>query len=232
MIAREGLPFILGGLVVSVILILAAVRYDSRWLFSFGIVATLLTLFCIFFFRDPERSFTAEPRMLISPADGKVVQIKRIDDHPFIGGPATQVSIFLNVFDVHVNRIPTDGVVEYVKYNPGKFLAAYDDKASEVNEQTDIGIRSSDGHRLVVKQIAGLIARRIVCRLNEGDTVSIGNRFGLIKFGSRTDLIVPEDSRIDVAVGDRVKGAETVIGYLPTTAATTVPVELKEEHGD
>lgn len=232
MIAREGLVFILGGLVVSIALILAAVRFDSRWAFTVGVVTTLLTLFCIFFFRDPNRSFIPSPGMLISPADGKVVQVKRLESHPMIDGPATQVSIFLNVFDVHVNRIPTSGVVEYVNYNPGKFLAAYDDKASLVNEQTEIGIRSEDGHGVVVKQIAGLIARRIVCRLEDGDSVAIGERFGLIRFGSRTDLIVPEDSRIEVSVGERVKGAESVIGYLPQPEPSGKPAEAKEQHGD
>lgn len=233
MIAREGLMFILGGLVLSILLILGAVRFDSRWLFGIGVVTTLLTLFCVFFFRDPNRSFTPSPGMLISPADGKVVQIIPID-HPHIDGPATQVSIFLNVFDVHVNRVPTDGVVDYVNYNPGKFLAAYDDKASEVNEQTEIGMRSDDGHGVVVKQIAGLIARRIVCRLEPHDTVDIGERFGLIKFGSRTDLIVPHDSRIEVRVGDKVRGAHTVIGYLPQPQPQTnrPAAGVREQHGD
>lgn len=222
MIAREGLMIIGGALLLTILLILGAARFDSRVLFVLSILAGLMTLFSAFFFRDPERSFQPEENLLIAPADGKVVLIKQLDNHPHIGGPAVQVSIFLNVFDVHVNRIPTSGTIDYVKYNQGKFMAAYHDKASLDNEQTEIGMTATHGQKLAFKQIAGLIARRIICRLETGQTVSIGNRFGLIKFGSRTDLIVPADSKIEVKLGQRVKGAETVIGYLPVTGSSAL----------
>lgn len=217
MIAREGLMIIGGALVLTILLILGAAKFDSRVMFVLAILAGLMTLFSAFFFRDPERSFPADKdnTMLIAPADGKVVLIKQLDHHPHIGGPATQVSIFLNVFDVHVNRIPTGGTIDYVTYHEGRFMAAYHDKASLDNEQTEIGMTSRHGHKLVFKQIAGLIARRIVCRLEPGQEVEIGQRFGMIKFGSRTDLIVPADSKIEVEVGQKVKGAHTVMGFLP-----------------
>lgn len=214
MIAREGLPFISVGLFLTIVLILVAVRYSSHWFFGLSILLAILTLFTTYFFRDPDRSFAARENILVAPADGKIVQIKEIANHPFIGGPAVQISIFLSVFDVHINRVPADGVVEYVKYNPGKFLAAFEDKASELNEQTEIGIKSSSGEKLVVRQIAGMIARRIVCRLKQGEAVSAGERFGLIRFGSRTDLIIPATSEIKVELGQQVTGGETVMGYL------------------
>jgi phosphatidylserine decarboxylase len=214
MIAREGIPFVLISALLTLILLWIATRWDSRVAFSFSLLAGLLAVFVTFFFRDPQRSFNPGPNQLIAPADGKVVQIKPIKDHPFIGKEARQVSIFLSVFDVHVNRVPTDGVIQYVKYNPGKFFAAFEDKASKLNEQTEIGLVTSGGQRIVFKQIAGLIARRIVCHLNKGDTVQAGERFGLIRFGSRTDLIVPADCELTVKIGDNVKGGQTVVGRL------------------
>ena len=215
MIAREGLIFIFSGAVLTILLSLAAAKWDSAWLFAVSLVFAILTIFVTFFFRDPHRVFPVEPGILVAPADGKVVAVDTLESHPFIGGSAVKVSIFLSVFNVHINRVPTAGVVDYVKYNPGKFLAAYEDKASEVNEQTEIGMTAPGGAKVVFKQIAGIIARRIVCKLNQGDIVNTGDRCGLIRFGSRTDLIVPKDSRLLVKMGDRVKGAQTVMGYLP-----------------
>lgn len=215
MIAREGLTIIGAALIVTILCILGAAKFDSRTLFVLAIVSGLLTLFSTYFFRDPARSFDPRADLLVSPADGRIVAIKKLEHHPFIGGPAIQISIFLSVFDVHINRIPADGTVDFVRYHQGKFMAAYEDKASLDNEQTEIGMTAAGGQRLVFKQIAGLIARRIVCRLAEGQTVKAGERFGLIKFGSRTDLIVPADSRLEIAMGQKVKGSETVIGYLP-----------------
>ena len=225
MIAREGLIFIFSGAVLTVLLILAAAKWDSAWWFAASLVFAVLTIFVTFFFRDPNRTVPDEPGILVAPADGKIVAIDTLENHPFIGGAAVKVSIFLSVFNVHVNRVPTAGVVDFVKYNPGKFLAAYEDKASDVNEQTEIGMTASGGDKIVFKQIAGLIARRIVCRLKQGQSVQTGDRCGLIRFGSRTDLIVPVDSELRVKMGDRVKGALTVMGYLPGYApqATSTP---------
>jgi len=209
MIAREGWPFILIGLVLTVVLILLATRANSQWLFGLSIVFGILTLFVTFFFRDPNRTFAAEPGLLVSPADGKVIKIEQLTAHPFVDGPTAKISIFLSVFDVHVNRVPASGTVNYVKYNPGEFLIAYLDKASERNEQTEIGMTTDSGDRIVFKQIAGIIARRIVCRLKEGETVTAGDRFGLIRFGSRTELFVPTSAEVLVKPGDRVLGGRT-----------------------
>lgn len=216
MIARDGMGLIVVGLALTGMLTLAAARWDSRWLFGASLLFGTLTLFTVFFFRDPERNVPHEPHILVAPADGRIIAIKHLDNHPFIGGKAVQISIFLSVFDVHINRIPTDGTVEYVKYNPGKFLAAFNDKASDLNEQTEIGMTTEGGRKIVFKQIAGLIARRIVCRLREGDKVAAGDRFGMIRFGSRTDLIIPADSRINVQQGESVRGGTTIIGYINT----------------
>lgn len=214
MIVREGLPFILIGLIVTIVLVLVAARWNSWVAFVFGLVMALLTVFVAFFFRNPVRVVPDEARVLVAPADGRIVAIDTLDNQPFIGGRAVKISIFLSVFDVHINRVPTAGVIDYVKYNPGKFFAAYEDKASDVNEQTEIGMTSRGGHKIVFKQIAGIIARRIVCRLEEKDTVSTGERFGMIRFGSRTDLIVPEGSQLLIEKGQHVYGGETVMGYL------------------
>lgn len=214
MIAREGWPFILIGLVLTVVLILLATRGNSQWLFGLSVLFAVLTLFVTFFFRDPNRTFAAEPGLLVSPADGKVIKIEQLAAHPFVGGPTTKISIFLSVFDVHVNRVPSGGTINIVKYIPGEFRVAYADKASEKNEQTEIGMTTDSGERIVFKQIAGYIARRIVCRLHEGDSVSAGERFGLIRFGSRTELFVPATAAVLVKVGDRVLGGASPIARL------------------
>ncbi len=230
MIVRDGWPFILIGLVVTGLMLLGALRWSSLTLIILAAVFGALTLFTAFFFRNPPRTIPTDPLAVVAPADGKVVAITRIEDHPFIGGPAVRVSIFLSVFDVHVNRVPTSGVVNYVKYNPGKFLAAFHDKASELNEQTEVGMTTPDGQRLTFAQIAGLIARRIVCRLEEGNQVRTGDLFGLIRFGSRTDLTVPADWPIKVKIGDRVTGGETIMAVKSGAAAdVTVPQEVMED---
>ncbi len=214
MIAREGLIFIFSGALITILTILAASRWDSRVLFTISIIFGILTIFTTFFFRDPERSFTPEDGILISPADGKIIAIDTLSNHDYIGGEVIKVSIFLSVFNVHINRIPADGVIDYVKYNPGKFFAAFEDKASELNEQTEFGMTTKSGSKIVFKQIAGLIARRIIYNLNENDVVTAGDRFGLIRFGSRMELFVPAGTELLVKTGDIVKGSETIVGYL------------------
>jgi phosphatidylserine decarboxylase len=221
MIARDGWAFILIGIVLTVVVVWLATRWDSRVLFGVGILLSFITLWVVYFFRDPERTVVSQPGMLIAPADGRIVRIDTLASHPFVGPNTIQVSIFLSVFNVHVNRVPASGRIEYVKYHPGKFMAAYLDKASLDNEQTEIGMSTDGGRRITFKQIAGVLARRIVCKLSEGDRVSVGGRFGMIKFGSRVDLLVPEDSRLTVRVGDHVRGGETVMGYLSTTPASS-----------
>jgi phosphatidylserine decarboxylase len=230
MIAREGLLIIGSGVVLALILLVVALKVDSWWLWTLTAILTVLTLFTVFFFRDPDRHIDPQERLIVAPADGKIVAVKEIGDNDFIGGPAVRISIFLSVFDVHVNRNPASGVVNYVKYNPGKFLAAFEEKASLDNEQTEIGMTTPDGKKLIFKQIAGLIARRIVCKLSDGDTIKIGNRMGMIRFGSRADVIVSAHSEVKVAVGNRVRAGETVLGFLPGPAMANSPQVNKGEN--
>ncbi|MDR3536654.1 MAG: phosphatidylserine decarboxylase [Acetobacteraceae bacterium] len=205
-----GRPFILGGLLV-VMLGLAV----GPWLAWIGLA---FTLFCLFFFRDPERVPPGRPGALVAPADGRVVSIAPAVPPAELGlglVPRWRVSIFLSVLNVHVNRVPIDGVVTRIAYRHGAFVNASLDKASEDNERNAIAMRLPDGQEIAVVQIAGLIARRIVCHVREGDTVHGGDRFGIIRFGSRTDLYLPEGVRPLVAEGQTMIGGETVIAELP-----------------
>lgn len=214
MIAKEGLPFIAVGLVLTLVAMILANRWDSLALFVVGVFACVLTAFVTFFFRDPERRFPADPAAIVSPADGRVLAVETLNNHAVVGPGAIKVSIFLSVFDVHVNRTPASGVIDSVRYIPGKFLAAFKDKASDENEQTEITMTTAAGDKMIVKQIAGLIARRIVCRLSPSQKVTRGERFGLIRFGSRTELFLPARCEVTVKAGDRVEGGSSVIGFL------------------
>lgn len=179
------------------------------------LLAVLLAAFTLYFFRDPERVIPGESDgIVLSPADGKVVVIRDVVDDEYLKAPAKQISIFLSPLNVHVNRAPISGTVEHFIYNTGQFVAAFHDKASELNERTHIGI-TNGRFRVLTKQIAGAIARRIVCPIKVGDTLSIGERFGMIKFGSRTDIIVPAEMVVDVQLGQMVVGGETVLCHLP-----------------
>lgn len=215
MIAREAIPFTLIGVVLTVVLFLLAARWSNWWLFGLCAAVAMLTLFATYFFRDPERAIPpGDETLIVAPADGKVIGIDTVGDVPYVGEKAIKVSIFLSVLDVHVNRVPISGKVEKVDYKEGEFHAAFMDKASGLNEQTVIRIKSPMGMGVIVKQIAGVLARRIVCNLDEGQQVKVGERFGLIRFGSRTELFLPIDTRLSVALGDHVAGASTLIGYL------------------
>ncbi|HQO09424.1 MAG TPA: phosphatidylserine decarboxylase family protein [Clostridiales bacterium] len=187
------------------------IEYIIIVMFAFG---AFVFLFSFWFFRDPDRFIdmeTQNDKAIIAPADGKVIKVENFLDEEYRMEESQIVSIFMSVFDVHVNRYPVKGKVEYVNYKKGKFMAAWNDKASEYNEQTVIGIRS--GNNLVtVKQIAGLIAKRIVCYADVGDDVQQGQKLGLIKFGSRVDVILPINCDLKVKIGDRVKAGETVLG--------------------
>lgn len=202
------LTLLLGGAgIVSCVLAVTA----SPWLWPFGILFLLAWLGGLAFFRDPERGLPAEADVLVSPADGKVTEITRLDHHDDIGGPALRLGIFLSVFDVHINRSPCDGVVRGVRYQAGQFLDARHPDSGRCNESNTIVLDTKAGP-MVVRQVAGLIARRIVCSIKPGDSVHLGQRIGLIKFGSRTELILPLD-RLEpaVRVGDHVAGASTVV---------------------
>jgi phosphatidylserine decarboxylase len=205
-VASEGWPFIVPLAIVTALL------FAFGWK-NTGVVALVLTLFVLFFFRDPERSVPGGTGVVVSPADGKVIVVKDIYEPTYLKQDVKQISIFLSVFNVHVNRVPVEGTVELVKYNPGKFHVASVDKASLDNEQTAMVIASGKD-KVLVKQIAGLIARRIVCYAKAGDTLKRGERYGLIRFGSRTDIFLPKDTEIKVKLGDRVKGARDIIGVM------------------
>ncbi len=214
MIAREGLPFVLSGFVLTAVLFFGWYFSENIWLLSAVLLASTLTLFTAFFFRDPNRKIPEGRDILVSPADGFVVGISEISDHHFLNAPAIQVSIFLTIFDVHVNRVPISGVVEYVNYKTGKFLSAFKEEASEANEQSEIGLITESGIKIVFKQIAGLVARRIICKLKSGQSCAKGERYGLIRFGSRADLILPLGTKIEIKKGQHVKGGVTIIGRL------------------
>lgn len=173
--------------------------------------------FSLYFFRNPQRTCSAaldNPRVLICPADGKVVAIESVEDG-FVGS-ATRVSIFLSPLDVHVQWTPTAGNIHQVNYRPGKFVVAYAPKSSDINERNDICMKTETGAKLVVRQIAGFVARRICCWVNSGEMVHAGQKYGMIRFGSRVDVIVPRETQIHVRVDDRVIGGQTVVGTLPT----------------
>ncbi|HSA56816.1 MAG TPA: phosphatidylserine decarboxylase family protein [Gemmatimonadaceae bacterium] len=214
--AREGLVFIL------VAVLLAAAGYAlalSRrswplWLLAFGL--TLVALWVAWFFRDPERVGRRGGGVVIAPADGRVVMVTEVDEPAFLHGRATRISIFMNVFSVHVNRYPVSGTVRFVHYNPGKFLHAATEKSSLENEQMSVGIEADgEGSRVLVRQIAGLIARRIVNYSREGERVEQGERMGIIRFGSRVDVFVTPAAAIAVAVGQPTVAGTTVIAELP-----------------
>ena len=210
-IHRAGWPFI--GLAAAAALVFALVWAPLVWL---GLAATA---FCLYFFRDPVRVTPQRQGLVVSPADGVVTAIERAPPPPELGmepHPLTRVSVFLSVLDVHVNRVPCDGTILTSAYHPGKFFNAALDKASEQNERQSVSLQTADGRVLAFVQIAGLIARRIICELKEGQQVHTGERFGLIRFGSRTDVYLPDGTAPLVAVGQRMIGGETVIADLAT----------------
>jgi phosphatidylserine decarboxylase len=203
-IAAEGWPFIFPPAVAACILAVMG------WPIAAGVLAVVALAF-LAFFRDPERTAAALPGAVLAPADGRVMGVAEVEDRWV--GRAVRVSIFLSPLDVHVNRAPTAGIVRGVEYVPGRFLAAYRPEASEQNERCTIALES-DATRLAVRQISGVLARRIVCRVRPGDKLLAGQRYGLIRFGSRTDLLLPRGTELRVQVGDRVRGGETVMGEL------------------
>ncbi len=210
-IAGEGYPFIIGSLVPGAAL--AGLYPVHHWvsLFAIGIVLIIFALACSFFFRNPRREIPTDESVILSPADGRVVKVKPIEDD-FVGR-GHRVDIFLSVLDAHLNRIPTSGTVDFVRHRPGRFFSAFKDKASEYNERTDIGISGKRG-RFRVAQIAGSIARRIVCRVGEKDVVQAGQLYGMIRFGSRTEISFPECFAPCVKPGEHVKAGESIVGKL------------------
>jgi phosphatidylserine decarboxylase len=203
-LAREGIPYLLAAVFVTLTTAILGATLLT-WLFL------IVTLLMGHFFRDPQRMFSAEPNDVLSPADGKVIAIEKVDGTRFFQSPCLKISIFMSVFDVHVNRVPFSGTVRGGYYQKGRFLAAGRARASRENEQNWLWIQTDSGVNIAMTQVAGLIARRIVCWPTTGDRVLRGERFGMIRFGSRMDIHVPVESDMRVAKGDHVYGGETIL---------------------
>jgi len=212
MIAKEGRIILIPLLLITFPIGIYAHAIENTLLTVTYTILGIIFLFCLNFFRDPKRTIPTDEKLIISPADGKVVRVSKIDDFD-VGEGAQIVSIFLNVFNVHVNRVPLDGEVKSTERRSGKFLAAFDQNASDENEQVVTVLTHNSGH-FKIKQIAGLIARRILCYAQTGSRMHKGARLGFIRFGSRTDLIMPSNVNVQVVVGQKVIGGETVIGNL------------------
>ena len=212
--AREGLLFIVIAVLVAGGGYALALNRRSWALWLLAFVLTILALWVAYFFRDPERTGERGKQLVIAPADGKIVQIAEVDEPAFLQSRAIRISIFMNVFNVHVNRYPVSGTVQYVHYNKGKFINAAADKASLENEQSSVGIET-ESNRILVRQIAGLIARRIVTYSKVGEKVNQGDRMGIIRFGSRVDVFLPLGAKLRVAVGQTTVAGVTVLGELP-----------------
>ena len=200
-------------LIILAALSAATILWCPVW-WAFALPLALLA-FTISFFRDPERHVPADAKLIVAPADGRIVEIKTVQEPHFLKGEGRMVAIFLSVFDVHVQRAPIDGEIKFVQYNKGQFLDARNPQASLANENRVVGLESADGFRVTVRQIAGLIARRIVGWADTGAQLTKGERFGMIRFGSRVELILPPGTEITVKVGDFMKGGETILGRKP-----------------
>ena len=212
--AREGYPFIGIAMALAAATFALALSRRSWGLWLLAIAMTVVALWVAYFFRDPERTGERGSSIVVAPADGKLIMITEVDEPAFIGGRAVRLSIFMNVFNVHVNRYPVDGTVGYVHYNSGKFLNAAAEKSSIENEQSSVGIESGR-YRILVRQIAGLVARRIVTYSREGEAVTQGDRMGLIRFGSRVDVFMPVESKLRVKLGELTTAGTTVLADLP-----------------
>lgn len=211
---NKNLPIVLDGLVFVIpltALMVVSLYFDVTWL---GVISLAATLFVLWFFRNPDRTTPEDEKAIISPADGRVIKIEEVEEKELLKGKAQKVSIFMSVFNVHVNRAPCTGVVKEIAYRKGRFFSANLDKASVLNERNSVLIETMDGNRILTIQIAGLIARRIACWVDEGMGLEKGERFGLIKFGSRLEVFMPLGATIPVKVGDKVRAGETRIGYL------------------
>lgn len=210
-IAREGYPFILFFAVAA----LLALFTGKLWITA---IPLLITLFMLYFFRDPERKVPTGSGLFIAPADGCVVQIRETVEDEMADEKMLEVSIFMSAFNVHVNRFPCDGTVKEVKHYPGRFMAAWSEEASKANEHITMLLETEHGD-IVVRQVAGFLARRAVCRVKPGDTLKQGERFGIIKFSSRVDTFMPLNTEIKVKLKDKVKAGESIIGVIKGTKA-------------
>ncbi|MDM8526441.1 phosphatidylserine decarboxylase family protein [Desulfococcaceae bacterium HSG8] len=206
-VAKAGYPLIFAAAFVTIVFALLGFT-------ALALTCLVITLFICCFFRDPDRVIPNKKDVVVSPADGKVVAADITENSPYYEGRCVRISIFMSVFNVHVNRVPYDGAVKDVRYHPGKFFAANKNKASGENEQNAVFIETEGGKTICVVQVAGLVARRIICGVQEGDKLVRGQRFGMICFGSRLDVYLPADTEPAVIVGDRVEAGTSVLGYL------------------
>jgi phosphatidylserine decarboxylase len=206
-IAREGWPFLIGSIAIA--LLLSALAGGIIELLSWIVV-----LFVLQFFRDPAREIPQDAGAVLSPADGRIVAVERVND-PYVQREAIKVSVFMNVFNVHSNRSPVDGTVQQVWYFPGKFVNADLDKASTENERNAVWLKTANGTDITSVQVAGLIARRILCYVKAGDVLARGQRYGFIRFGSRVDVYLPLDANVKVSIGDKVSATTTILAILP-----------------
>ena len=206
-IARPGVPFIIAAAFATAVLALLEIT-------TLALLGLVATLFICYFFRDPDRVIPDVPGGIVSPADGKIIRVEQLQQSPYTSGPCSKISIFMSVFNVHVNRIPFGGQIKRIAYYPGKFFSANLDKASRHNEHNAVYLETDTDQHICFVQIAGLVARRIICHVQQGDAVERGQRFGLICFGSRLDVYLPEDTSIIVNPGDIVKAGTSMIGKL------------------
>ncbi|MGH8600903.1 MAG: phosphatidylserine decarboxylase [Burkholderiales bacterium] len=220
-IAREGWPFVAAAVVAALVVQVFA---GIIWAWPLW----LLALFVLQFFRDPPRRIPGDPRTVLAPADGRVMAVERVRD-PWLDRDALRISVFMNVFNVHSNRSPVDGEVRDAWYHPGKFLNAALAKASVENERNALWLRTADGADITCVQVAGLVARRILCYVKKGEQVARGQRFGFIRFGSRVDLYLPPDARPVAAVGDKVHATATILAELETPARGTGNMQRTDE---
>jgi phosphatidylserine decarboxylase len=211
MFAADGYKLLIIGIAVFLFFIVLALVYPLLIFKILAVLAGIIAVFNFYFFRDPERQIPPGENLILSPADGTVIKIEQTDEPYYFHGTTTCVSIFMSVLSVHVNRVPISGTVDFIKYIQGKFRVAYVDKASEENEQSIIGIRGP-AQQVLFKQIAGIVARRIVFHLQAGQQVRAGDRFGLIRYGSRVDIFFSQKVQVKVKPGDKVFGGTTIIG--------------------
>ncbi len=213
-LAREGLPFILSTAIPAAVILIAATLFGGALLWVVAAAVTLLALSVIAFFRDPERQGPTGPELVLAPADGRVIDVSLVEEPSYLQARALRVSIFLSLFDVHVNRYPVSGAVELREYEAGRFEPAWRSSASSANERSSTGIQAQ-GFPVLVRQIAGLAAKRIMTYAKVGDRVRQGERMGLIRFGSRVDVYLPADAAPDVRLGQRARGGVTILARLP-----------------
>lgn len=211
-IAREGWPFLLAAVALALL--------ATWWLGYWSAPLWLLALFILQFFRDPAREVPDDPRAVVSPADGRIVEVSRVRD-PWLERDALKVSVFMNVFNVHSNRAPVDAVVKERWYFPGAFVNAALDKASTANERNALWLRTPDGQDVTCVQVAGLIARRILCYVGAGEQLARGERFGFIRFGSRVDVYLPLDAEVKAAIGEKVYASSSVLAWLKVPNSST-----------